>query len=133
MENTSSITEGPQPPQVNIKKEAPKEEPKEADPASGKAPESDTDEFIQNMENHLASTEMGSSAPSPQTQGEDSGSKKNQAQQTPEKPQQTREDDSDTGSQGIEEVVSSDSSQDEVTVDPTTLDPLRRLQMIQTN
>ena len=30
--------------------------------------------------------------------------------------------DSDTGSQGIEEVVSSDSSQDEVTVDPTNFD-----------
>ena len=111
-----SIVEGPQKPKPNSKKE----EPKEADPAPSKTLESDTDEFIQSMENHIASTETRPSTQSTQTQGENSESPK-KTQPQPEKPQQT--DESDSGSQGIEEVVSSTSSQEEVMVDPTTLDP----------
>ena len=75
-----------------------------------------------------ASTQTASESPNPQVPEADSGSKENQTtvpQQDPEKQHQMRKGvvhDSDTGSQGIEEVVSSDSSQEEVTVDPTNFD-----------
>ena len=96
--------------------------------ASDKEPDRDTDECIQNLEDHIASTQTATESPNPQAPEADSGAKENQTtvpQQDPEKQHQMRKGvvhDSDTGSQGIEEVVSSDSSQDEVTVDPTNFD-----------
>ena len=123
LNKTSSIIEATQSVRdkaVTVTKEEPKEEPKE--------PDSDTDKCIQNLEDHIASTQTATESPNPQVPEADSGAKETQTTATqpdPERQQQMRKDvlqDSDTGSQGIEEVVSSDSSQEEVTVDPTNFD-----------
>ena len=70
-------------------------------PPTDKDQKSDTDECIQNLEDHLAAT---------------------QADDNPEGQQSTREDvpqDSDSENQGVEEVGSSGSSQEEITVNPS--------------
>ena len=119
---TSSNIEVTTPERTKVKKEEPKEEPENADSAPDKEPESDTDECIQNLQDHIASTQTATESPNPQVPEADQTTV---PQQDPESQHQERKDavhDSDTGSQGIEEIVSSDSSQDEVTVDPTNFD-----------
>ena len=61
---TSSNTEMTTPERTKVKKEEPKEEPE--DPTPEKEPVSDTDECIQNLQDHLASTQMATESPNPQ-------------------------------------------------------------------
>ena len=120
----TTIVEGPQNPRPVIKKEEPKEtdpatskppekeeEPKEAEPATGETPESDTDEFIRGMQKHIASIEKEPTTQKTQTQ--------EVSPEQPKKTQPEQTDESDSGTQGIEEVISSTSSEEEVFVDPT--------------
>ena len=114
-------TEVTTPERTKVKKEEPKEEPE--DPTPENEPVSDTDECIQNLQDHIESTQTVTEPPSPQvpeateqTHGPQQDHD-NQHQET-----KNTEHESDTGSQGIEDIESSESSQDEVTVDPRTLD-----------
>ena len=100
LNKSDSIIEGAQSERVQANK-VPKEEPKDAEPPTDKDQESDTEKCIQNLEDHLAAT---------------------QTDENPEGQQSTREDvlqDSDTENQGVEEVGSSGSSQEEITVNPS--------------
>merc|ERR1712051_242446 len=105
---------------TKVKKEEPKEEPE--DPTPEKEPVSDTNECIQNLQDHIASTQTATEPPNPQVPEADQTSV---PQQDPENQHQEIKDaehESDTGSQGIEDIISSESSQDEVTVDPRNFD-----------
>ena len=116
----SSNTEVTTPERSKVKKEEPKEEPE--DPTPEKEPVSDTDECIQNLQDHIASTQTATEPPNPQVPEADQTSV---PQQDPENQHQEIKDaehESDTGSQGIEDIISSESSQDEVTVDPRNFD-----------
>ena len=117
----SSNTEVTTPERSKVKKEEPKEEPE--DPTPEKEPVSDTDECIQNLQDHIESTQMVTEPPSPQVP-EATGQTHGPQQDHDNQHQETKntEHESDTGSQGIEDIESSESSQDEVTVDPRTLD-----------
>ena len=103
LNKSGSIIEGAQSERAQANM-VPKEEPKDAEPQTDKDQESDTDECIQNLEDHLAAT---------------------QTDENPEGQQSAREDilqDSDTENQGVEEVGSSGSSQEEITVNPSNFD-----------
>ena len=114
---------------------APKEEPKNDEPSKGnKEQESDTEKFIQSLEDHLAA--LPTAPPNPQNPETDSGVEKNpsaephrriamsgyESEANPVGEQEIRKQimqDSELENQGVEEVVSSSSSQKEITVDPS--------------
>ena len=121
-----SIIKGPKIPPNEIKAEV---------QTQGKTPESDTDEFIRKMEKDLASTEQEATTHNTQNQGGNTASENKepentepprmtQTQKSPKTPEKTDESDTESqGNEGIEEIVSSPSSQEEVMVDPSTLNP----------
>ena len=126
----------------------PKEEPKNNEPETGNAEqESDTEEFIQSLEDHLAASPMVPPNPAPQNPPEpetDSGVEDNpttephqvfamsgyETEENPVREQMIREQvlrDSEADNPGIEEVGSSSSSQDEITVDPSNFGEPKRV------
>ena len=110
LNKSDSIIEGALSKQV-LENKVPKEEPKDAEPQTDKDQKSDTDECIQNLEDHLAKTQTD----------ENPGGQNN-----PKGQPSTREDvpqDSDSENQGVEEVSSSGSSQEEITVNPSNFAP----------
>ena len=119
---------------------APKEEPKNDEPANGnKEQESNTEEFIRSLEDHLAASPSAPPNPAPQNPPNpdtDSRVEENpttephrifamsgyESEVNPIREQMIREEimqDSESENQGIEEVDSSSSSQEEITVDPS--------------
>ena len=81
----SSNTEVTTPERSKVKKEEPKEEPE--DPTPEKEPVSDTDECIQNLQDHIASTQTATEPPNPQVPEADQTSV---PQQDPENQHQKR-------------------------------------------